>query len=576
MQSQSMFSSGSDPDSESSSRKDPGFTGGRSIATSALGDEVAEGSGAGPISSPVIYASIVSSMSGLGDASSLAGGESALGPYTPSGSSALGQSGLPAAGFMMLEPPMSIPHAEGRRSRARKSSRVRGAVGGNDAAVGSSAGGATAGSSTAEKAGGGSQFEIELGAPPVGRTDREGRLNPEQGGEDDDDTDEGDDAGVKASSSTSTSPSRERRRRRPSGSSGGIGGGGGANDSADFEGVGGKRRQVPTLKHRRSRGGGSRGSSNASSWGVLPEGAVAAFGGLDEREAIDEEGDLPYLSGQGSEFYSGSAFGASDYTPSEVAQSEVFDSNTTWAGASALSVATARTGGWGSVLDTGSALSFVGGSGQLSTASKLDAAAWSQPSGRNGDASGNNGNVVTVVTARDNNGAKGRASPVRTGVSLAGTPARRGSSRKSKSESKRNNTMSSVVAKPRSLSRPSATTSRRAVMSPHGVAMDAALRIVEEHGARLGIVREEADAYAHDKAAAAAAAARDPSYGSQVASPAMTSQEQRRQRAKAWAKSRWGSDMSKISTMGGASLFQFIPLMSEIPRRYIRMKWCRY
>ena len=66
-------------------------------------------------------------------------------------------------------------------------------------------------------------------------------------------------------------------------------------------------------------------------------------------------------------------------------------------------------------------------------------------------------------------------------------------------------------------------------MSPHGVAMDAAMRLVEEHSARLGIVREEA--VANERA-------RDTAYANQIAAPAMTSLEQRRQRAKDWAKSR--------------------------------------
>lgn len=85
--------------------------------------------------------------------------------------------------------------------------------------------------------------------------------------------------------------------------------------------------------------------------------------------------------------------------------------------------------------------------------------------------------------------------------------------------------------KPTHLPRPLATP-KRAAMSPHGVAMDAALKMVEERGARLGILREEGVSGTEK------GGGRDLAYDNQIAAPAMTSLEQRRQRAKAWARSR--------------------------------------
>lgn len=86
------------------------------------------------------------------------------------------------------------------------------------------------------------------------------------------------------------------------------------------------------------------------------------------------------------------------------------------------------------------------------------------------------------------------------------------------------------VSKPKQLPRPLATP-RLQAMSPHGVAMDAALKM-EERGARLEILREETVTTTEKYGA------QDLAYDSQIAAPAMTSLEQRRQRAKAWAKSR--------------------------------------
>lgn len=226
-----------------------------------------------------------------------------------------------------------------------------------------------------------------------------------------------------------------------------------------------------------------------------------------------------------------------------------FDSNTTWAGASAYSIATTRTG-LGSI---SSALSQRPSSYRSTTGGKLDAAAvWSQqPQARNG--SGVNG-VSVVSTANSNRrGRAGRANQAERAP--GGTPARRGVRNRtsSRTDINRETTASGMSSegatddpnnKPRALAKPTST-SRKAAMSPHGLAMDAAMRMVEEKGARLGIVREEKE----DAAVAAAAASarrgggingdREDAYANQIAAPAMTSLEQRRQRAKAWAKSRY-------------------------------------
>ncbi|CAM9755518.1 unnamed protein product, partial [Ectocarpus fasciculatus] len=67
-----------------------------------------------------------------------------------------------------------------------------------------------------------------------------------------------------------------------------------------------------------------------------------------------------------------------------------FDSNTTWAEASALSVATSRTAGWSSLVDTSFALSQYPSSYRSTTVAKLDnAGVWSEESqGKNGDLNG--------------------------------------------------------------------------------------------------------------------------------------------------------------------------------------------
>lgn len=224
-----------------------------------------------------------------------------------------------------------------------------------------------------------------------------------------------------------------------------------------------------------------------------------------------------------------------------------FDSNTTWAGASAYSVATTRTG----VGSISSALSVRPGSYRSTTGDKL-AAVWSQqPQTRNG--SGVTGvHVTSTANNSSRRGRAGRASqPER---APGGTPARRGVRNKTNRTDTNLTTTASGMpseggagespSKPRALARPT-TTSRKGAMSPHGLAMDAAMRMVEEQGARLGIVREEKEDAAVAAAAAAATAGgggihgdQEDAYANQIAAPAMTSLEQRRQRAKAWAKSR--------------------------------------
>lgn len=127
----------------------------------------------------------------------------------------------------------------------------------------------------------------------------------------------------------------------------------------------------------------------------------------------------------------------------------------------------------------------------------------------------------------------------RNGVVPGGGSAPRRSSRSRRTLEKQMSSQSSVSgtssiysgSKPKHLPR-ALLTPKRAVMSPHGVAMDAALKMVEERGARLGILREEAVS-SGDKGGT-----RDLTYDNQIAAPAMTSLEQRRQRAKAWARSR--------------------------------------
>lgn len=559
-----MFSSGSDR--SVSPRHDRGeLVRGLSMVASSLGDD-AESGAVGPLMSPVLqHPPIMSTTSGLGSPPGLGG---SLGPATPSASSALGQNGMPAAGFSMLEPPKSIPDTEARRSKARMYSRVHVAApdssssspdhgesggGGSDSHAGRSlshAGAVVTGSAViTTKQQHGSSAEL---VPPAKRSgdrrrreasDDHRRLLPADAGRSASAT-----SSAASSGTSSRSPSRERRRRRQEdedfqGSKDSLHKGGG--------GGGGKRRHVPSKARHRAP------SADAAWGGALEEadGATPGRGGGGGGGPVDDDGEAPYLSSRGSphtsDYNSGSGHTVSDLSagaplpssshhgrdlsggpPSAIDLLSDFDSKSTWAGASALSVATGRTG---SVFETSSALSQFPGSAR-STAST--ASVWSQQptSTRHGEQLYINGALAS----------KGRSSPPHARVAV-GTPARRGS-RKGNMDAFSGSMAPAAAAsssssaagggggrsgKQRSAQQRPATTSRRAVMSPHGQAMDAAIRLVEERGARLGIVREEADANAN-----ANERTRDPSYANQIAAPAMTSLEQRRQRAKAWAKSR--------------------------------------
>lgn len=503
------------------------------MVASTLGDEV--DSSVGPVMSPVLPASTMSSLSGLvegGGGASPAGGGSALGPSTPSASSALGQNGLPAGGFRALEPPKSIPDADARRSKARMNSKATRAVGAGDSWENSEGGAQATG-------GGADRTEPAAGVSPATR----GKERDQDKDVSDDDGGQGNGSG--GSGSGGGSPYRgERRRRRPEDDV----------EEPKESSKGGKRRHVPTPRHRpqstKDAWGYSLASAAATATGAADGGGEGGGGG----EELDTSSRASQLtsdfnsSGPGNEPSDlGTARAPSDFA-SELAESELlpdFDSNTTWAGASALSVTTAHTGGRASGFETSSALSQISGS-YRSTASKLDAAVWSQQPARNGDS---NNRIAVTAAARGGGGGSGRGRPSPQHVRApSGTPARRGAQRmKPKPQAVSSSTSkgagggeggvggggggaSATGLRPRSLTRPTST-SRRAAMSPHGVAMDAAIRIVEEHGARLGIVREEGDAN-NDRG-------RDASYANQIAAPAMTSLEDRRKRAKDWAKSRW-------------------------------------
>lgn len=550
-----MFSSGS----ECSPRGEREYARGLSALTSTIGDVFESSGGAAvPVLSPVL-GQMVSSSSGLGDGMLMLDGEE---PESAAASPTAKRQGEASA-----EPSKRFPETEAWQSRARTANGGPGVGAGADVggggvsgppvrgAVENAEGGAHTSASAASKDGhhwqrqsGGLPLPAGIEAPGVPN----GGAEPSQDGSG-------------SGNGSSSSPSARRRGRplseEPNAAE--VSKGGGVVKSN-------KRRHVPTPKHRLP-----------TAWGTLPTG-----GHQEEADQEDggDRGDTPsssdFNSGSNKTSDSGAAIAAvkkaaaAAAPPAPPPSAEIllapppapappapqapidfsnnngvtasdllseFDSNTTWAGASAISVATTRTAGtgWGSVLDTSSALSQYPSSHLSTTAAKLDAAAvWSQQPlvGKSGDLNG-----VVSVTTTANRRSRGRASPPHNLRVPGGTPARRGV-RKPKPDK-----MSAAAggdddsSKPRALARPTST-SRRAAMSPHGVAMDAAIRIVEERGARLGIVREEKE----DAAAAAVAAAnnsdqanKDAAYANQIASPAMTSLEQRRQRAKAWAKSRY-------------------------------------
>lgn len=577
-----MFSSGSD---DGSPRHERELARGLSSLTPMAGD-VFESSGGttNPIMSPVLgrMMSASSALEGM-PLGSNSGDPLDTALVSPNGGVSSRAAAAAARGASPFQPAKHFPDPEDWRGRGSKDNGSSGGgTGGRGGQRSSSRQGRDGGLENAE---GGAQLSglplpvgYEAGVPNGG----DGGAGAQQGS--------GGCSGDSSSSSSGSSPGVVRRRGRPLPLS--------EEPKPELatttrSGKTNKRRHVPTPKHRVLPG----------AWGTLPAEERAAADGEPRPGGEDQQGGSECASSRvtqsSSDFNSGSNKTPSDSgapaaaaaaaqalgeeslvpppppsppppsapaPPAPAAPTEPihlsgnsypasellseFDSNTTWAGASALSVATTRTG-WGSVLDTSSALSQYPSSHLSTTAAKLDAAAvWTQqPPGRNGDVNG-----VSVVTANRRN--RGRASPSHNLRVVGGTPARRGIRGKpesfvsgSSSSNSRGAGGSSVMnggmgsgggeesSKPRTLTRP-ASISRRAAMSPHGVAMDAALRIVEEQGARLGIVKEEKEDAAAAAAAAAADGFGDAAYANQIAAPAMTSLEQRRQRAKAWAKSR--------------------------------------
>ncbi|CAN0163449.1 unnamed protein product [Ectocarpus fasciculatus] len=106
----------------------------------------------------------------------------------------------------------------------------------------------------------------------------------------------------------------------------------------------------------------------------------------------------------------------------------------------------------------------------------------------------------------------------------------------------------------------------RAAMSPHGIAMDAAMRIVEESGHRLGIIaREEKKEATASSAFSINHRAPDSARSPPISPAMMSSLEHRRERAKAWAKSRCVVGVKTLDT-----------ITSQIPKLYVRMYCCRF
>ncbi len=534
-----MFSSGSDCSPRHERRLARGVSG--------LGSSMAEGfESSGGVTIPAMSPVLPTSSSGLGEGMLVADSE----PHRGSSTAAEG-------GF--AEPHKTVPESEARG---------RGGGGRDSSASGSESG------SGLENAGRGAhmgrqvqqqQRPIWNGLPLPAGPDHlagvpDGGGEPLQGGS----SGSGSDSRNGSSSSSSSPPGGRQRRGRPPASveepnaelSNKRRGGGHRRSK--------KREHVPTPRRRRVPGAwGEEGEEAAAANGEGDhQGSGYNFGSHSSTEysgsnPASESGTAAAAAAAGQD---GAAAAAVELPPpppapappapeapvdfSQVDLLSEFDSNTTWAGASAYSHATARTGGRGSVFETSSALSQYPSSQRSTTAAKLDSAAvWKhQPLvGRNGELNG----VVSVTTASRRS--RGRASPPHVRVPT-GTPARRGARKGAKDKMSAAAAAAAAAAggagggsedssKPRALPRPTSL-SRRAAMSPHGVAMDAAMKIVEEQGARLGIVREEREDNAAGGGGGRGDRAKDAAYANQIAAPAMTSLEQRRQRAKAWAKSR--------------------------------------
>lgn len=592
-----MFSSGSDSDAPT--RPEREFSRGGSALTSAMGDF--ESSGGVPVMSPVMTSS-----------SSLLTESMLMGLTTDGALLDAGNSGraMAVAGEFgsLLEPPPRNHDIEASRNSgiSRLSSRMKagGAAGGGGSRSALGLGGRfenvqdAGGAHHSAGEYGGHQRQVSGGLllpAAAGFSEVVGVPNGGLGGSGVNSNGSGNNSGSAAS------PSFVQRRGGPPLLSSEA-----TEPKVGKGGAGDKRgTHLPTPKHRRAGGGGSSGASAGAGEGALANGGGESQqqqggAGVTQYSGRVSQASSDFTSGSGSESGAAAAPPAVvvvaqkrstagavsaaavppspaptapappappvpapappiDFSNNALIPDELlpeFDSNTTWAGASAYSVATTRTG----INSINSALSQRPSSYRSTTGGKLDAApVWSQqPQARNG--SNVSGVSVTSTAYNSNNsghrrGRSGRANqPER---APGGTPARRGVRNRTNRTDNNNSNSSSRASgmssggggggeepnsKPRALARPTSI-SRKAAMSPHGSAMDAAMRMVEEQGARLGIVREEKE----DSGLAAGAAGggggingdQEDAYANQIAAPAMTSLEQRRQRAKAWAKSRY-------------------------------------
>lgn len=434
--------------------------------------------------------------------------------------------------FKNAEPPKSIPEAEARRSKARShSKRSRGGGGGGGSGgrdEGFPRGGENHGGGTADSSNGGSS----LGG---GSSGKRRALRRRQSSTED----------TMGPVDRAPDLPPPRRPSPPSGDSHSSRGNRSHDESDSSRTDVRKKQQDPVVVDVDLDRGDHRevdGSDTSSSQSETPSpeqfsDITSSSYASGSAPTLSESGGLPSVSDFGSRV-------ASAYDDS------VFDSASTWAGASAISVASTnaqssvfKTPGRGSILDD--PLTAVSEHNtELITTITTKRSSKDGTSGGGGGGGGwtltENGWVKKVVppplpeNSSSNSktattpfsGRSRKASPVH---APGGTAARRGSQRRSRSDRENGSSQS----KPRHLPVPTSTP-RRAAMSPHGAAMDAALRMLEDGSLRLGILPEEGGGGGDDKEGTE----RDVAYGNQIAVPPMTSLEQRRQRAKAWAKSR--------------------------------------
>lgn len=538
-----MFSSGSE--NERSPRRE--FSRGLSLATSALGDH--EGT-VGPGLSPLRHAALLVS-------SQIPGMSERIGAFTPNLGVGLGGSSqkqhkqqqgssnadqamelmTPSspeirteASFRNAEPPKSIPDTEARRSKARSHSRrsspmavvIGGAQDEGFLKIGQHRNGVRA--TMVATAAAENHLTEFADQSLMANESRRSALRRRNSSIDD------------VSSSIMRRPDIPPPHRvlpAKDGRSGREGGGGGWEEGGNLS----TTHQDPNV------GELSNGSSSTPPAGVAPT------------PQYSDMGSSSYASGSGPTLSEG-AISSSDFSsrgPSASAYDDsVFDSASTWAGASAISLTSNntqsvfKTPGRDSMLDATPLSAVSEHNVELITTATTDHASGGSVvvGGGTGDGGGGGGWTLTdngwaklPLTDNSNNrtpgyGGRGRKPSPAHGPS--GTAPRRNSQRWRLD--RENSWLSNVsgggsanpLSKPRHLSLPTSTP-RRAAMSPHGPAMDAALRMIEDGGMRLGIVKEEG---ADEKGA------RDVAYDKQIAVPQITSLEQRRQRAKAWAKSR--------------------------------------